>query len=757
MHTANTYSAQDDRHTVSDDEERKGEPSAAAGADHLSTPFQQIKALFDKIALDTNKQNRYHGRHAHHHAQQDTSITSKFHLDQGSGTQGPNDSSQDSSAGRQGGAASSDTLFGRANCLVLDALLLPKDQQASVDALVSGAGRLDKRVAVAAVLTAFPSLTAAAPVTVMVQANRLHLHFSTTALMLAASVALPALVRCCLVSTRAWSQQQRGCDGERHEMTEMLVFTCHPPSSVDFPQQAAQQLQHIKQLVQQEMNITVQSDAAIWTVNKTMGVRSANGAAAAPQRLSIHFRVLPRVVGEQEMRALVDRIHGKHKLFGGTVFVHAPNSAACIRCSECDELGHHRQACDQYGGLAVRFLFNTPMPPWELDLMKNKLGANNAYLGNAIGTCTPSRIVTVLFHTGPSVDINTLLARIQREAPTYANQTAQPIRFVNTSQRHKECRECGNDDRAHTCPFPSQLAQRFKQQQHSSVQQQQQQPRTGTAAAAPAQHAQRGGAASPAAAASPADKMCRNWRHNKTCTRKDSSRPCSFEHPSDYVLPPDGCCRDFFRSGSCKFGTQCKFNHTAQHQANNNINMHAVQLQHAPSLAAVPTPPAASAPSAAAAAAAPHPAAAAGPASATAAAAPVAVALSSSLADIDSMQIASEDATPFQTPTRTSSSLHLKRKTPAQAAAAADQQPPATPVFATANQFAVLASTTRSSSLSSLSSPHKPRTGQPAAAAAAAAAPAASAAADDSSRGSTKKKRLKGAGPDAAAASSPRH
>ena len=445
MHTANTYSAQDDRHTVSDDEERKGEPSAAAGADHLSTPFQQIKALFDKIALDTNKQNRYHGRHAHHHAQQDTSITSKFHLDQGSGTQGPNDSSQDSSAGRQGGAASSDTLFGRANCLVLDALLLPKDQQASVDALVSGAGRLDKRVAVAAVLTAFPSLTAAAPVTVMVQANRLHLHFSTTALMLAASVALPALVRCCLVSTRAWSQQQRGCDGERHEMTEMLVFTCHPPSSVDFPQQAAQQLQHIKQLVQQEMNITVQSDAAIWTVNKTMGVRSANGAAAAPQRLSIHFRVLPRVVGEQEMRALVDRIHGKHKLFGGTVFVHAPNSAACIRCSECDELGHHRQACDQYGGLAVRFLFNTPMPPWELDVMKNKLGANNAYLGNAIGTCTPSRIVTVLFHTGPSVDINTLLARIQREAPTYANQTAQPIRFVNTSQRHKECRECGND------------------------------------------------------------------------------------------------------------------------------------------------------------------------------------------------------------------------------------------------------------------------------------------------------------------------
>jgi hypothetical protein len=35
------------------------------------------------------------------------------------------------------------------------------------------------------------------------------------------------------------------------------------------------------------------------------------------------------------------------------------------------------------------------MTPFALDVMKAKLGATNAYLGNAIGTCTPSRIAGV--------------------------------------------------------------------------------------------------------------------------------------------------------------------------------------------------------------------------------------------------------------------------------------------------------------------------------------------------------------------------
>jgi hypothetical protein len=165
------------------------------------------------------------------------------------------------------------------------------------------------------------------------------------------------------------------------------------------------------------------------------------------------------------LRALIERIHGKHQLYGGRVLVHAPNSALCLRCTDCDELGHHRQARDQYGGLAVRFLFQTPMTPYALDVMRAKLGATNAYLGNAIGTCTPSRIVTVLFNTSVGVDIAAITQRIQTEALAYASETIVPLRFINTSQRHKECRACGNEDRRHTCPFQQSLSQRLAQPQ----------------------------------------------------------------------------------------------------------------------------------------------------------------------------------------------------------------------------------------------------------------------------------------------------
>jgi hypothetical protein len=222
--------------------------------------------------------------------------------------------------------------------------------------------------------------------------------------MLAASMAVPALVRCCLLASRAWSQQPHSCDGERHDALEMLAFTCHPARDADVPD-SAQLMQRVKELVVQEMGITVQSDSALWIASKPMVNRGAAAGREAPTHPGIHFRVLPRIGSEQDLRDLIERIHGNHQLFGGRVLVHAPNSALCLRCTDCDELGHHRQACDQYGGLAVRFLFQTPMPPFALDVMKAKLGATNAYLGNAIGTCTPSRIVTVLFNTSLGVDI----------------------------------------------------------------------------------------------------------------------------------------------------------------------------------------------------------------------------------------------------------------------------------------------------------------------------------------------------------------
>jgi hypothetical protein len=133
----------------------------------------------------------------------------------------------------------------------LDTKLLSANQQTAVEALAASAGRMDKRVGIASVVRAFTALAPAAPVAVMLQAGRLHMHFRQPAHMLAASTAVPAFVRCCLASC-AWSQRPHGCDGERHDALEMLAFTCHPASGADMPD-GVQLMQRVKELVVQEM------------------------------------------------------------------------------------------------------------------------------------------------------------------------------------------------------------------------------------------------------------------------------------------------------------------------------------------------------------------------------------------------------------------------------------------------------------------------------------------------------------------------
>jgi hypothetical protein len=203
--------------------------------------------------------------------------------------------------------------------------------------------------------------------------------------------------------------------------------------------------------------------------------------------------------------------------------------------------------------------------------MKAKLGATNAYLGNTIGTCTPSRIVTVLFNTSLGIDIAAVAQRIQTEALAYASETIVPLRFINTSQRHKECRACANEDRRPTCPFQQSLSQRLAQpQRQESLHQHPQVPSEPRAAARSSTANSRQprapllAAAGPPSVLKPTDTMCRSWRANKTCSRKGSKRLCSFDHPAGYVLPPDDCCRNFFRTGRCSYGSQCKFNHTSR-------------------------------------------------------------------------------------------------------------------------------------------------------------------------------------------------
>jgi hypothetical protein len=61
------------------------------------------------------------------------------------------------------------------------------------------------------------------------------------------------------------------------------------------------------------MGITAQSDSALWIASKPMVHRGAAAAAReAATHPGIYFRVLSRVGSEQDLRALIERIHGKH-------------------------------------------------------------------------------------------------------------------------------------------------------------------------------------------------------------------------------------------------------------------------------------------------------------------------------------------------------------------------------------------------------------------------------------------------------------
>jgi len=149
----------------------------------------------------------------------------------------------------------------------LDTKLLSADQQAAVEALAAGAGRMNKRVEIAST------------VAVMLQAREAA-HALRTAHMLATSMAVPALARCCLLASRAWSQQPHSCDGKRHDALEVLAFTCHPRDAdvVD----GAQLIQLVKELVVQELGITAQKDSALWIASKPMMNRGAAAGREAP-------------------------------------------------------------------------------------------------------------------------------------------------------------------------------------------------------------------------------------------------------------------------------------------------------------------------------------------------------------------------------------------------------------------------------------------------------------------------------------------
>ena len=184
-----------------------------------------------------------------------------------------------------------------------------------------------------------------------------------------------------------------------------------------------------------------------------------------------------------------------------------------------------------------------------LDLQQ-RTGARAGFLGSSMDDLQPSRRLTLLFDIQEE-DAAALQALVLRVEPVILELKAlsalhQPPCFVNTRDRTRECKECGNLDKAHDCPFmpAMRLAQSLRR----------------PAAPQPADPSQPQRPAAAAPALQPDDKMCRAWRRSATCPRQQQ---CKWEHPPDHQ-PQFKPCFSFRDSGHCDKGDLCRFMHGSQ-------------------------------------------------------------------------------------------------------------------------------------------------------------------------------------------------
>ncbi len=223
---------------------------------------------------------------------------------------------------------------GPAHCLVLDAACLTagSDDESQMKAVLA-AGSED---VLELVLRWMPALRQCGAVCAWVEAplRRLHVNLPTHAQLAAALVAAPLFVRCGSLPATAWRGAARVCGPQKHALPEMLQLTCAPTR----PQDAAQ----LQPALEQLLSAMQLHETCTW--HPSSHLPSRHGVQ------SITLNVLPRHASLADLAATIERVHGKHELWGAAVRVHAPNTPSLTRCRDCAQLGHAVNACPRYAG-----------------------------------------------------------------------------------------------------------------------------------------------------------------------------------------------------------------------------------------------------------------------------------------------------------------------------------------------------------------------------------------------------------------------
>ena len=344
------------------------------------------------------------------------------------------------------------------------------------------------------------------------ESAKLHINFASFEALGRALARFPFLVRCGSMGTvSSWNTTP--CGLPRHECPEMLSFSVNTltqgnPKDLD---------REVTRLLK-EMDVDY---TAMWFTSATILAGSNSNRKA--------WSVLVRRV--DKLSELVHRLHHHHTLWGGKIRVHAPNSPKLIRCTQCDQLGHHVNKCTIYDGLAVRFLFKETASYHAVQQLVKMVGARAGFLGSGMEEVKPSRRVTLLFDAAEK-DLSVIIGRVREVAGGLALHV-NPY-AVDVKDRQRECRECGDMTSPHECPFSN-----FKPKAMSHV-------------------------LNIASRSLEQKDMCHAWFTDKFCPRRDRGDPCPFKHPPEHVAQSGTrACHQFRANGHCSRGASCPLKHAA--------------------------------------------------------------------------------------------------------------------------------------------------------------------------------------------------
>ena len=359
--------------------------------------------------------------------------------------------------------------------------------------------------------------------------NRVHVQFKTREAMAAALIAVKSLVQCCVTASASAWQRTRHCGVERHHLPERIDLECNLNAGSNDENKLAEGIKSLLAALNMDVN-------AQWR----------------PSNIKLpHFvlSLIPRDIRPAALTATVNRINASNStLFGSLVQADAPNTPSLSRCSQCCELGHSASACPQYGGVALRILFNNPVPFAVMEELQRVAQAARAYLGNDFDQRMPHRKVTLLFDDlqEPSEEHGDHMQQIGSRGLMAHLSSIESIiadcTIVRVGDRLRECKECGNVNRSHECSAreANRPIIRMRKDQQSVRQQQ-------PASAQPG-----------SASASSADSMCFSWRKTKRCPRRERGERCHHHHPADHEVKR-AVCFEWRSTGQCKRGGNCRF------------------------------------------------------------------------------------------------------------------------------------------------------------------------------------------------------